>query len=91
MLVHDVVSGTLVTAKKEEFQRLIEDQIDLGEESLEEEDRYLLEINLEDLEMTSGESQRYWLLVIQAAREAAMLRPVGNDAVAGELQEGARA
>ena len=38
------------TARKEEIQRFIEDQIELGEEGLEEKDHYLLEVNLEDLE-----------------------------------------
>ena len=89
--VHDVVSGSLATAKKEELQRLIEEQLAMGEESLEEEDRYLLEVNLEDLETTSGESQTYWLLAIQAAREAAALRTVDDDTVVVELQGGARA
>ena len=38
-----------------------------------EEDKYLLEVNLEDLEMTKGERQEYWLLAIRAAREACQL------------------
>ena len=40
----------------------------VGEE-LVEDDKYLLEINLEDMETTSGEIQEYWLLAIQAAQE----------------------
>ena len=47
--------------------------MDLGGEGLEEADTYLLEINLEDLSMTSGEAQIYWLLAIQADREAQLL------------------
>ncbi|KAL7532026.1 hypothetical protein ACHAXR_005327, partial [Thalassiosira sp. AJA248-18] len=35
---------------------------------------YLLEINLDDLETTSGDTQEYWLLSIIAAREARILR-----------------
>ena len=35
-----------------------------------EDDKYLLGINLEDMDTTSGERQEYWLLSIQAAREA---------------------
>ncbi len=46
-------------AKKEALQRLIERQMELGGDSLEEEDRYLLEINSEDLESTLGETQTY--------------------------------
>ena len=41
---------------------------------MENEDKFLLEINLEDLEWTSGETQEYWLLAILAAREARLLR-----------------
>ena len=35
---------------------------------MDERDHYLLDINLEDLETSSGEDQHYWLLQIQAAR-----------------------
>jgi hypothetical protein len=33
-----------------------------------------MEINLEDLESTSGKHQEYWLLVIKAAKEANLLQ-----------------
>ena len=56
------MTGVAVKARKEEIQQLIEDQIELGEEGLEESDHCLLEVNLEDLETTSGEEQHYWLL-----------------------------
>ncbi len=39
-----------------------------------EEDQYLAGVNLEDLEHTLGERQEYWLVVIQAAREASRLQ-----------------
>ena len=39
-----------------------------------EQDTYLLEINLEDLEQSSGEDHCYWLLAIQAAREDRALK-----------------
>ena len=39
-----------------------------------EDDKYLLDINLEDMDTTSRERQEYWLLAIQAAREASILR-----------------
>jgi len=32
--------------------------------------RRLVEVNLEDLEHTSGKQQEYWLVAIQAVREA---------------------
>ena len=49
------------------------DQLDRGGEDLEEDDKYLLDINLGDLDSTSGEKQEYWLLAIDAAREATRL------------------
>jgi len=53
---------------------VIEAQQDMGCEDLTEEDQYLVEVNLEDLEHTLGEQQEYWLVVIQAAREASRLQ-----------------
>jgi hypothetical protein len=67
--VHDAISGALATAKKEELQKAIEDELALGGAGLAEEDLYLLEINLDDLATSSGEDQTYWLLAIRAARE----------------------
>ena len=72
--VHDHVAGVHATRRKEELWGAIEDQLELGGEGLDEQDRYLLEINLEDLETTTGEDQTYWLLAIQAARESRLLR-----------------
>ena len=66
--VHDKVTGTLVTKRKEELKEAILDQLYIGEEGRAEEDKYLLEINLEELETTSGVKQHYWLLAIRAAR-----------------------
>ena len=68
------MSGILATERKEKLQSEIETQIQLGGEGLEPEDRFLLEINLEDLETTSGETQEYWLMAILAAREATLLQ-----------------
>ena len=48
----------------------------MGGEELAEDDKYLLEINLEDMETTSGERQEYWLLAIHAARKARILRDI---------------
>jgi hypothetical protein len=52
----------------------IEHQLDLGEEGLAEEDTFLLECNFDELATTNGEQQEYWILAIQAAREACRLR-----------------
>ena len=46
--------------------------MDLGGEGLDEQDHYLLEINLDDLETSSGKDQHYWLLQIKAARRKRM-------------------
>jgi hypothetical protein len=70
----------------------IEAQQDMGWEDLTEEDQYLAEVNLEDLEHTSGERQEYWLVAIQAAREASRLQgPYHNPTTAevGQQEEGA--
>jgi hypothetical protein len=72
--VHDTVAGVAATARKEEIQQFIEDQLDMGGEGLDERDKFLLEINLEDLETSSGEDQHYWLLQIEAARQDRALR-----------------
>ena len=72
--VHDAITGTHAVRRKEAIRREVQMQLDMGGEGMEEEDKYLLEINLEDLNSTSGESQEYWLLAIQAARESMRLR-----------------
>ena len=46
MLVHDTLSGLKAAERKEELLREIEDQIELGGSGLDEQDIYLLEINL---------------------------------------------
>jgi len=51
----------------------IECQQELGTEGLLEEDCYLADCNLGDLEETSGTMETYWLISIQAAREAGRL------------------
>ena len=57
--VHDNVSGIVATERKEKLQEAIETQILQGGEGLAEEDKYLLDIRLDDLETTSGETQEY--------------------------------
>jgi hypothetical protein len=74
LLVHDSISGVLVTRDKEELQMEIEKQRELGGEGLVEQDKWMMEVNLDDLEKTTGEAQYYWLVAIQAAREAYNLR-----------------
>ena len=72
--IHDKNQGTLVTAEKEALQQEIEEQMEKGWSDLLDEDQYLAEVNLEDLEQSSSERQQYWLASIRAAREASRLR-----------------
>ena len=73
-VVHDPVSGTIAMAKKEELLLEIEWQRKLGDAGLLEEDKYLAEVNLEEMASSSGERQHYWLLAIQTARKHYELR-----------------
>ena len=84
MLVHDTVSGLKAAERKEELQREIEDQIELGGVGRDKQDRYLLEINLEDLENSTGEDQYYWLIAKRAARTDRILRRRQQESVTGE-------
>ena len=71
--VHDRMQGTRVTQRKEDLQREIEVQQDQVFGGLLEEDQFLGEANLEDLENTSRGKQEYWLVSMHAAREAGLL------------------
>jgi hypothetical protein len=71
--IHDSVSRAQMTLRKETIQREIEEQMERGGDGLLEEDQWMLEVNLGDLEKTSGEREEYWLLAIKAARAAATL------------------
>ena len=63
----------MILAHKENLLREIEHQLTLGPDSLEEEDRFLLEYNFDNLTTSTGEQQEYWLLAIQAAKEASRI------------------
>jgi hypothetical protein len=71
--VHNAVTGTRATVWKEQIQWEIECQTELGALGLLQEDKYLMEINFEDMKTTLGKRQEYWLLAITAAREAKLL------------------
>jgi hypothetical protein len=68
------VAGDLASKRKEELRKLLEDQIETWGIGLEEEDMYLLDINLGDLETSTGEDLWYWLLALRAARAAYLVR-----------------
>ena len=59
VVLHDAVGGLKVAQGKQELHTEIEQQIELRGKGLDEQDRYLLEINLEDLEHSLGEEQYY--------------------------------
>ncbi len=68
--IHDKVSGTQATLRKESILREIEEQMELGDSGLLEEDHWMLDVNLGDLEINNGEQAEYWLLAIRAGRMA---------------------
>ena len=74
VMVHDRIAGDLVTKCKEEIWKALEDQLELGEDGLDNNDKFLLEIKLDNLGTSSGEDQTYWLLALEAARDAKALR-----------------
>ena len=69
ILVHDHTTGVLISTHKADLLKEIEHQLSLGPDDLDEEDRFLLEFNFDDIRSTTGEDQGYWLLGIQAPRE----------------------
>ena len=69
-LVHHKTTGFLISQHKEAIQAEIDHQLALGMDDLLEEDQHLLEINHDDLDVTSGECQEHWILAIMAARAA---------------------
>ncbi len=72
-LVHDRTTGTLILAHKEDLLKEIKHQLTLSPDSLKEEDQFLVECNFGDLQSTTREHHKYWLLAIQAAREASCI------------------
>ena len=78
LVVHEARTGVLRTEQKEAIQREIDKQLEMGNGDLLEEDQYLTEINLGDMEQDDGERHEYWLLAIQAARRAKELTAAAN-------------
>jgi hypothetical protein len=64
--VHNKVTDTLATLRKEEIQLETEEQKAMGSEGLLDEDCHLGKCNLGDLKDTSGITETYWLLSIKA-------------------------
>ncbi len=65
--IHDSVAGTQATLQKEEIQREIKEQMKMCSDGLLDKDLWMMEVNLTDLETTSGEQEEYWLVAIRAA------------------------
>jgi hypothetical protein len=84
--VHDKATGLKATLHKEEIQNQIETQQAMGFEGFLEEDAFLGECNLGDLESTSGRNDMYWLLAIKAAREAKRLEERNQQKVASRTR-----
>jgi hypothetical protein len=74
IVVHDRTTGTLVSQHKAKLLEEITKQLSMGADLLMEDAKFLLECNLLDIVMANGEQQEYWLLAIQAAREASRLQ-----------------
>ena len=73
MLLHDRMTGTIISVHKEELLKEIKHQLTTGPGGLNKEDWFLLECNFDELATTTGELQEYWLLAVQAAREASCI------------------
>ena len=82
--VHNKVTGLATTAHKEEIQQQIEAQQAIGYDGFMEEDAFLGECNLDDLESTSGVEEQYWLLAVKAAWEAASIEGRQADTERGQ-------
>ncbi len=72
VMVHDRWCGTAQSLRKEHLLLEIEGQLETEDELLPE-DQYLMEINLGDIDNSSGDGHEYWLLAIKAARVAKSL------------------
>ena len=79
LLVHDSISGLFACERKEQLMEDIDEQLAMGEDGLKEEDKWLLEVQLDDLDgETSGEKEAYWVMAITTAREHFRLRQNNN-------------
>ena len=70
LTVHDSLSGVFANERKERLMDAIEEQLAEGVDGLREEDKWLMEVDLDAIsEHSTGEKEVYWLLAVQAARE----------------------
>jgi hypothetical protein len=78
LTIHDRLSGLVATKTKEQLLQEIEAQIEQGGGSLEEQDKWMLEINTDNLSTSSDEKESYWLIAIQSARARFRIRQTHN-------------
>ena len=67
---HHHTNGALALKSREEVLARIEQQLDKGIEALPTEDQWLLEIDAYELRDMNLREQKYWLLAVEAARQA---------------------
>jgi hypothetical protein len=72
VMVHDRWCGVANALRKEQLLLEIEGQLENGDDLLPE-DQYLMEVNLGDIDQSSGDGHEYWLLAVKAARVAKSL------------------
>jgi hypothetical protein len=69
IMMHDSTAGLIATKDKEHLLQEIENQMELGGEGLAEHDKWMLEVNLSEMDTSTGEKESYWLIAIRTARE----------------------
>jgi hypothetical protein len=69
IMMHDSTAGLIASKGKEHLLHEIEKQMELGGEGLAEHDKWMLEVNLGEMDTSTGEKESYWLLAIRTARE----------------------
>jgi hypothetical protein len=82
--IHDSVAGTQATLPKETIQHEIEEEMELGAAGLLEEDHWMMEVNLGDMEATLVEQEEYRLVAIKATWVAATLTRHRNQTSQGQ-------
>ena len=69
LTIHDKISGLISTKSKEQLLDEIDKQMELGGDGLAVTDQWMLQVNLGDLEVTTGDFGNHWLLAIETAQE----------------------
>ncbi len=53
------MTGTLILVHKEDLLKEVKNQLAIGSEGLDKQDRFLLECNFDEMAATTGEDQEY--------------------------------